>query len=185
MGVGRLDEAIAEHRRALELDPLSVVTNGNLGNDFYNERQYDQAIEQLRKMIELDPNYISAHDALGMAYVQKSMYKEGIAEFEKGLAISPDNPEPLSRLGYAYAVSGRRAEAQNVLTRLNELSKQKYVSPAFIAIVYAGLGDKDKAFESLQKAYDDRSIGAVAAVNVSPSGILCARTRASPTCSAA
>jgi len=168
MEAGRLDEAMVEHRRALELDPLSVVTNGDLGTDFYFKRQYDQAIEQLRKTIELDPNYVSAHDALGMAYVQKSMYKEGIAEFEKGLAISPNNPGPLSRLGYTYAVSGKRAEAQNVLGRLNQLSRQKYVSPGLIAFVYAGLRDKDQAFESLQKAYVDKSVGSSTSVNVSP-----------------
>jgi serine/threonine protein kinase/TolB-like protein/Flp pilus assembly protein TadD len=166
--MGRLDEAMAEHRKALELDPLSVVTNGNLGTDFYEKRQYDQAIEQLRKTIELDPNFLSVHHNLGVAYVQKSMYKEGIAEIEKGLAISPDNPGPLSRLAYAYAVSGRRAEARNVLGRLNRLSKQRYVSPGLIAFVFAGLGDKDQAFESLQKAYDDRSIGSATAVKVSP-----------------
>ena len=140
----------------------------NLGTDLYYKRQYDQAIEQMQKTIELDPNYVSVHDALGMVYVQKSMYKEGIAEIEKALAISPDNPGPLSRLGNAYAVSGRRTEAQNVLGRLKQLSKQKYVSSALFAFVYAGLGEKDQAFESLQKAYDDRSIGSLTSVNVSP-----------------
>jgi tetratricopeptide (TPR) repeat protein len=166
--MGRLDEAMAEHRRALELDPLSVVTNENLGVDFYDKRQYDQAIEQLRKTIELDPNFLTVHDNLGMAYVQKSMYKEGIAEFEKGLAISPNNPGPLSRLGYAYAVSGKRAEAQKVIDQLNQVSKQRYVSPGLIAFVYAGLRDKDRAFKSLQKAYDDRSVGSATVVNASP-----------------
>ena len=96
------------------------------------------------------------------------MYKEGIAEFEKALAISPDNPRALSRLGYAYAVAGRRAEAQKVLDQLNELSKQKYVPQVQVALVYAGLGDKDHAFESLQKAYEDRSIGTVLALKVDP-----------------
>jgi serine/threonine protein kinase/tetratricopeptide (TPR) repeat protein len=166
--MGRLDEAMAEHRRALELDPLSVVTNGDLGTDFYEKRQYGQAIEQMQKTIELDPNSVSVHYVLGMVYVQKSMYKEGIAEIEKGLAISPDTPGPLSRLGYAYAVSGRRGEAQKVIDQLNQLSKQRYVSPGLIAFVYASLGDKDQAFESLQRAYDDRSIGSVTAPKVSP-----------------
>ena len=87
-----------------------------------------------------------------MAYVQKSMYKEGMAEFEKALVISPGNTYALSELGYAYAVAGRRAEAQKVLDQLNELSKQKYVPAASRVRIYAGLGEKDKAFEWLEKS---------------------------------
>ena len=155
--MGRLAEALAENRRAVELDPLSAVMNLNLGQDFYYERQSDQAIEQLRKSVELDPNYTTAHQYLGLAYLQKSMNKEAMAEFEKAVAISPDNPTAITRFGYGYAVAGRRAEAQKVLDQLNQLSKQKYVSAELVALVYVGLGDKDRAFESLQKAYEDRS----------------------------
>ena len=86
------------------------------------------------------------------------MYKEGIAEFEKELAISPGSQSTIG-LGYAYAVAGRKAEAQKVLDRLNELSKQKYVPAVVRARIYAGLGEKDKAFEWLEKGYEDRSIG--------------------------
>ena len=159
--MGRFDEAMAEHRRALELDPLSAIMNLDLAQDFFEARQYDQAIEQLRKTIELDPSFAQAHEYLGLAYVQKSMNKEAMAEFEKALAISPNAPPVLARLGYAYAVAGRRAEAQKVLDKLNRLSKRKYVSPMYIALVYLGLEDKDDAFDSLQKAYEDRSIGLV------------------------
>jgi eukaryotic-like serine/threonine-protein kinase len=156
--MGRLEEAIAEHKRALELDPLSVIINRALGLDFYEARQYDQAIEQEQKALELDPNSLQALAELGRAYVQKSMYKEGIAEFEKELAISPDSLQGLTSLGYAYAVAGRRAEAQKVLDQLAERSKQEYVTTAASAIIYAGLGEKDKAFEWLEKGYEDRSI---------------------------
>jgi tetratricopeptide (TPR) repeat protein len=159
--MGRLGEAIAEHKRALELDPLSLVINRALGLDFYDARQYDQAIEQERKTLELDPNFLQAHDTLGSAYVQKSMYKEGTAEFEKELAISPSYAVALSWLGYADAVAGRRAEAQKVLDQLNDLSKQKYVSPIGRARIYAGLREKDQAFEWLEKGYEDRSIPAL------------------------
>ena len=85
------------------------------------------------------------------------MYKEGIAEIEKTLTNSPGNTLALSYLGYAYAAAGGRADAQKVLDQLDELSKQKYVSAASVAIIYAGLGEKDKAFEWLGKAYDERS----------------------------
>jgi Flp pilus assembly protein TadD len=86
------------------------------------------------------------------------MYKEGIAEFEKVLAISPGNPSGLLDLGYAYAVTGRRAEAQKALDQLNELSKQKYVPPYHRAVICVGLGEKDQAFEWLEKAYVDHFI---------------------------
>ncbi len=155
---GRLDEAIAETKRALELDPLSLVTNSLLGESYYFARRYDQAIEQLQKTLELDPNFLLAQDTLGHAYVQKSMYKEGIAEFQKALATFPGNAVALSGLGYAYAVSGRRAEGQKVLDQLTETSKQKYVPAASRAAIYVGLGEKDKAFEWLGKAYEERSI---------------------------
>ena len=155
--MGRREEAIAEHKRALELDPLSLIINRSLGLAFYEARQYDQAIEQEQKTLELDPNFLPAHDSLGLAYLQKSMYKEGIAEFEKLLAISPGNLLGLSDLGYAYAVTGRRAEAQKVLDQLSELSKQKYVPAEDLARIYAGLSEKDKAFEWLQKGFDEHS----------------------------
>jgi TolB-like protein/DNA-binding winged helix-turn-helix (wHTH) protein/Tfp pilus assembly protein PilF len=169
--MGRFEEAIAELKRALELDPLSVIGNRELGYfGFYYARKYDQAIEQARKTQELDPN--EGHVFLGAAYLQKSMYKEGIAEFEKALASSPNGIGyaigPQTGLGYAYAVAGKRPEAQKVLDQLNQLSKQKYVSGVDLAIVYAGLGDKDKAFEYLERSYDDRSLGNLTGIKVDP-----------------
>jgi TolB-like protein/tetratricopeptide (TPR) repeat protein/predicted Ser/Thr protein kinase len=157
--MGRLTESAAEFKRALELDPLSLVNNRNQGWLFYFARQNDQAIEQLRKTLEMDPNFVLVHAYLGKAYLQKSMYKEGTSECEKELAIFPNNTWALAVLGYAYAVAGRRAEAQRVLDQLDELSKQKYVSPIAAAQTYAGLGEKDKTFEWLEKAYEDRSTG--------------------------
>jgi non-specific serine/threonine protein kinase len=155
---GRLEEAIAEHKRALELDPLSLAVNRNLGLTFYLAQEYYQAIDQLQKTLEMDPNFVLTHDYLGLAYVQQGMYKESIAQCEKASVIFRGSPFTLSALGYVYAVSGKRAEAQKVLDQLNELSKQKYVSARFVGSIYAGLGEKDAAFESLKKAYDDRSL---------------------------
>jgi serine/threonine protein kinase/Tfp pilus assembly protein PilF len=160
-GMGRFDEAIAEGKRSVELDPLSLLNNRVLGQTFFFARKYDQAIEQFRKTLDLDPNFIFGHLLLGRAYFQKSMYKEALAEFEKELMIFPGSTGALSYLGYAYAVEGRRSEAQKILDQLNELSKQKYVPVTRRATIYAGLGEKDKAFEWLEKAYEDRSIGAV------------------------
>jgi serine/threonine protein kinase/Tfp pilus assembly protein PilF len=159
--LGRFEEGIAEEKRAVELDPLSLLHNRVLGQAFFEARQYDNAIEQYRKTLELDPNFTGGHQLLGEAYLQKSMYKEGIAEIEKELVISPNSPAALAQLGYGYALEGKRAEAQKVLDQLNERSKQRYVSPANRAFIYAGLGDKDRAFEWLEKGYAERSVGAI------------------------
>jgi eukaryotic-like serine/threonine-protein kinase len=156
---GRVEDAIADSKRALELDPLSLIVNIGLGDAFYLARQYDRAIGQYRKTLDLDPNYLSAHARLGRAYLQESMYREGIAEFEKMSLISPGDTEAVSDLGYAYALAGRRAEAQKVLDQLKELSKRKYVPAGSIAQIYVAFGEKDKAFEGLEKAYNERSLG--------------------------
>jgi TolB-like protein/DNA-binding winged helix-turn-helix (wHTH) protein/Tfp pilus assembly protein PilF len=165
---GRMDEAIAEMKLTLELDPLSINNNDTLGIAFFLARQYDRAIEQGAKTLELDPNFVEAHYFRGIAYLKKSMYREGMVEFEKGVAISPANPLTLTGLGYGYAVTGRRAEAQKVLDKLAELSKSEYISPVWRAKIYAGLQEKDIAFEWLEKAYDDRSIVSVGFIKPNP-----------------
>jgi serine/threonine protein kinase/tetratricopeptide (TPR) repeat protein len=156
--MGRFDEGVVELKRALELDPLSTPNNHALGLGFFGAGQYDQVIEQERKTLDLDPNFILAHFILGVGYIQESMYREGIAESEKAVAISPSNTLALGGLGYAYAAAGRRLEAQKVLDQLTDLAKQQYVPAASRAVIYVGLGEKDKAFEWLEKGYVDRSI---------------------------
>jgi len=159
--MGRPEEAIEELKRAVQLDPVSPISNQFLAGAFYLARQYDQAIEQERKTLDLDANFIMAHRYLGLSYVQKSMYKEGIAEFEKAVAISSGNTLLLSGLGYAYAASGRRADAQKMLDQLSEISKQKYVPAAYRAYIYVALGEKDRAFESLERGYEERLISVI------------------------
>jgi serine/threonine protein kinase/Flp pilus assembly protein TadD len=155
---GKFEESIAEHNRALELDPLSLAVNRNLGLALLIARHYDPAISQLRKALEMDPGFVLARDYLGIAYAKKGMYKEAVTECEKAAAIVSATPYALSALGYVYAVSGKKAEAQNVLDRLNGLSEQRYISSRFAAGVCAGLGDKDKTFDLLRAAYEDRSL---------------------------
>jgi len=165
---GRLNEAIAESKGNLELDPISLGNNVDLGVEYFLARQYDQVIAQERKVLELDPNYIDAYYFRGIAYLKKSMYKEGKADLERGVAIAPASEVALTGLGYGYAVTGRRAEAHGVLDKLNELSKQKYVSPIWRVKIYAGLVEKDKAFEWLEKAYEDHSIVSVGYIKTNP-----------------
>ncbi|HEY3132941.1 MAG TPA: winged helix-turn-helix domain-containing protein [Acidobacteriota bacterium] len=154
--MGRTDEAIAQIRKAQELDPLSMVIAANLGLIFYHGRHYDRAIEECRKALELDSAFSRAHWYLGLAYAQQLRFEEAIAEFQQA-ARSGDVTFPLATLGHAYARAGRREEAQKVLSELMAASKQRYISPYAVATVYIGLGDKDRAFEWLEKAYQDRS----------------------------
>jgi eukaryotic-like serine/threonine-protein kinase len=155
---GHFEESIAEHRRALELDPLSLPIFRNLGLAYYLARQYDLAIEQLRKTREMDSSFVLTREYLGLAYLEKGMYKEAIVNCEEAAAPVSASPYAISALGYVYAVSGKKAEAQNVRDRLQKLSEQKYLSPRFMASICAGLGEKNKALESLSAAYEDRSL---------------------------
>jgi TolB-like protein/DNA-binding winged helix-turn-helix (wHTH) protein/Tfp pilus assembly protein PilF len=164
---GRLDEALAELKLTLELDPLSISENATLGAVLFLARQYDRAIEQEAKTLELDPNFFPAYYFRGLAYSEKSLHEQSMEEFRKGMAISV-NPGTLTGLGYGYAVTGRRDDAQKVLDKLNELSKHEYVSPVWRAKIYAGLGEKDSAFEWLEKAYEDRSIVSVGFIKRNP-----------------
>ncbi len=155
--MGRHGEAIAEKKRAVELDPLSLVMNRSAGWTFYFARHYDEAIEQYQKTLELDPNFTLAHLWLGEAYKQKGMHEQAIAELQRAMVLSGEDHAKLAALGHAYAFSGRRAEATKILEKLEEMSKRSYVPPYDFAVIFAGLGDKDKAVEWLQKAYEDRS----------------------------
>jgi eukaryotic-like serine/threonine-protein kinase len=156
--VGQFEESIAEHRRALELDPLSLPVNRNLGLAYYLARQYDLAIEQLRRTLEMDPGFALTREYIGLAYLEKGMYKEALEYCEEAGTPVSASPYAISALGYLYAVSGKPDEAQKVRDRLNRLSEQKYISPRFMASIYAGLGEKNKALESLSAAYEDRSL---------------------------
>lgn len=154
--VGRHEEALAEMRRSVELEPLSLILNSTLGRGLQFARRYDEAVEQLRKTLDMDPNFLAALSYLGKVYVDKGMNQEGIATLEKGLRLSPGNPTFLGALGYAYAVSGNHQAARRNLLELHLLSQDRYVPAYDAATVYAGLGEKDRAFEWLEKAYEQR-----------------------------
>ena len=155
--MGRVDEGISEARRSQQLDPLQQEHTLVLGWDLYLARRYDEAIEQYRKAIELEPNYWIGYSWLGHAYAQKRLWPEAVAAFQKARSIEDVIAEPLTGLGYVYAVSGQKEEARKVLDELKDRAKHPYVSAYLIATTYAGLGDKDQAFASLEKAYEARS----------------------------
>ena len=154
--MGRADEAIAEAKRGLQIDPLSTGLNGNLGSVFVFTHQWDKAIEQLRSSIDLDPNYWFDHYFLGRAYEQKERFPEAIAALKQAISLG-GTTEVWSSLGHAYAVSGKAEEAQKVIDHLNELSVHQYVAPYNFAVIYAGLGNKDEAFDWLNRAFQERS----------------------------
>ena len=161
IAMGRSRESLSEIKRARDLDPLSISTNFSLGWRLYMARQYGQAIEQLRNTIDMDPNFPLPHLVLGQAYEQSGLSQKAIEEFQKGASLSHNSAPMLSALAHAYAITGERVEAQRVLDHLIEESKQQYISPFYVAIVYGGLGEHEKAIDWLDKAYQDRSNGMV------------------------
>jgi serine/threonine protein kinase/Tfp pilus assembly protein PilF len=153
----RSDEAITEMKRAQELDPLSLIINTDLAKEYLYARQYDQAINQCEKTLELNPNFYRVYKYFGQAYVQTSQLEEAIQVFQNAKDLSKGHPAVLAWLGYVYGLSGRIIEAQGLFEELENISKQQYVSPIYYSFVHIGLGDIDRAFIWLEKAYDERS----------------------------
>jgi TolB-like protein/DNA-binding winged helix-turn-helix (wHTH) protein len=157
MAMGRFDDAWKEVNRAHELDPLSVAISTDIGFNHYYQQNYDAAISQLRATLAVSPKFPLAHLWLGRAYQQKKMYPEAIDEFNKTDDALPGWVVTIAGMGHAYGEWGHQAEAKQVLVRLNQMAREKYVTPYGVALVYAGLGDKDQAFAALNKAVAGRS----------------------------
>jgi len=166
--MGRFEEGTSTIMKALELEPLSLLINGNLGATFYFKKEYDKAIEQLLKTLEMDPNYLLSYWFLSGGYAGKGMWKEAIAAIEKAVALSEESPFFIGYLGWGYAISGKKAKARRTLNQLEELSKEKYVSPYYRALVYLGLGEKDRFFGYLEKAYEAREPLLVTTMKAAP-----------------
>ena len=146
--VGRHEEAIQESKRAHELDPLSIGIWSDIGHKYYFARDYDRAIEEYRKVLEMYPNS-GVQVSIALALSAKGLHNEAIEECLK-IDFKDWN------IGYIYGVAGKKKEAQEILDYYLELSKKEFVGPAFIAFIYIGLGEKDKAFEWLEKTYEQR-----------------------------
>jgi tetratricopeptide (TPR) repeat protein len=154
--VGRFDESVAELRRAQQLDPLSLEAGTFLGLSFLRAHQYDQAIEQLQKVLDMDATFWIARLYLGWVYEAKGQLPDALAELQRARQLNGSHLI-LGSLGQAYALSGKTDEAKKILKELLTDSRRRYVSSHSIAIIYAGLGEKDAPFEWLEKAYEQRS----------------------------
>ena len=164
---GRLKEAVQEMKKALELEPASLVMNTFMGATLCYAGRYDEAIDQCRRTVEMDPNFAVAHWHLGLAYEQKQVFDAAIEEFQKAISLSGGSPLMKAALGHAYAKSQKKHEANKILGELDELSKQQYVSAYEVAAIYVALRNNEQAFQLLGKAYTEHSFHLVY-LNVSP-----------------
>ena len=157
LAMGRIAESLDESKRALDLAPLDVALAVHLGSHYFWARQYDQALEATHKALEIDPNHHMPLDLLGSIYSEKGMYAEAIEAHQKAITASKGSTRYLAKLGYVYAMAGKRNEAEKTLKELKSLMRRQYVSAYYIAEVYTGLGEKDRALEWLEKAYEESS----------------------------
>jgi TolB-like protein/DNA-binding winged helix-turn-helix (wHTH) protein/Tfp pilus assembly protein PilF len=154
--LGRYDEALAEMRKAENLDPLSLIINADLAELLVLAHSYDESIRQSNKTIEMDPNFAMAHNQLAQGYLEKHMYGEAVTELQKAVQLSGGSPTCIANLARAYAASGKRNAAIRLLSGLQKRSNPTYSYGSEIATIYASLGDKDQAMTWLEKAYEER-----------------------------
>ncbi len=164
--LGRFDESLAEMKIARDLDPLSLVIIKDSGEVYYHARKYDQAIEFYRKALDMDSHFNLARRYLASAYLQKQEFSSAIAELET-VTKEEKNHDTLSELAFAYALSGRREEAEKILRDMKGMSARPSSQACNYAIVYTGLGNKDKAFEWLERAYREGA-GALTGLKADP-----------------
>ncbi len=153
----RLPQALAENSRTLELDPVSPVFNTVRAQILYSARNYDAAIAQGMRVVEQYPTYWLVYIWLGSAYREKKMYPQALEQLAKGRQLSGDQPVMVALYGHALGVSGDSAGARKALADLQRLSQSRYVSSLYFAAVHLGLGEKNKALDGLERAYQERN----------------------------
>ena len=154
---GRFEEGFAELKQALAVDPHSLIINATFGYAYIAARQYDLALEHLQKTLSMDQNFWLTHYYIGKAYVLKNQTAKGIEYMKEALRLS-DSPDVLAGLGYTYGISGNIEEAEKTLVEMDKLSSKRVVSPYHVAMIYAGLGEKEKALELLKLSLEQRSV---------------------------
>jgi TolB-like protein/Tfp pilus assembly protein PilF len=164
---GEFDRAIAEGKRAVELDPLSLVVNTDLAVDYTMARRYPEAIEQFNKILAMDPRFYYARWAFGLALQCNGQLPEAVAQYKKATELT-DDPFVLAWLAQAYAKAGQRDEALKLLAQMEELATKRYVGAWSFAIVHLALGEKEKAIDELERAFRERSDPFITFIKVSP-----------------
>jgi len=157
----RLNESMAEAKRAQELDPLSPIAS-ELGFVYLFMGRYDESIAQFQKALELYPGVAPIRAGLSWAYAKKQMFPQAVSEYDKipeqDKAVEAGNQFVAGGRGWVYAVSDRRTDALKIAKEFKDFSAHAYVDFYWSAVIYAGLGDKDEAFRSLERAYDQLSV---------------------------
>jgi TolB-like protein/Tfp pilus assembly protein PilF len=165
--LGKFDKAIAELKRAQQLDPLSLIINADLGVELVNARRYDEGIAQLRKTIEMDPRFYYAHWNLGTALQFNGQLRDAFAEYKTAAELS-DDPLLLGLLAQAHAKLGQRGEAVKMLEQLQQLAGRRYVANYVFAILHMALGEKDKAIDRFERAYHNHAGPDLILIKVDP-----------------
>ncbi|MEY2546310.1 MAG: hypothetical protein QOG48_1427 [Verrucomicrobiota bacterium] len=167
LALGRFDQAIAEGKRAVELDPLSLIINADYSWTYACAHRFDEAEKHARKTLEIDPNFFLAHYYLGGILQRKGRLKEAIAEFQKAVELNND-AYSIAMLGQAYARNGQREDAQKILARLTSEAKSRYIAPYAWALLYVGLGEKERALTELERAYQTGDNNYLFVIKVDP-----------------
>jgi len=154
--LGKYDEAIAEMKKAENLDPLSLIINSDLAELLVLAHSYDESIRQSHKTLDMDPGFALAHNQLGQAYLEKRMFGEAILELEKATQLSGGSPTCVANLARAYAASNRRADATKLLNDLKRRSTPGFLHASEVATIYVALGDEDQAMIWLERGYEER-----------------------------
>jgi len=150
-------ESMAEAKKAIDLEPLSSQFHLVFGVTLYQTRLYDQAVREFNNIIKNDPTFFPPHFFLGWwTYPEMGRFEEALIEAQKAIELTRGASIARASLGYAYAMAGKAGEAKRVLGELGEISKKTYLSPVAVAVIHARLGDKVRAFEYLEKAYEIR-----------------------------
>jgi tetratricopeptide (TPR) repeat protein len=153
---GRTEEEISELRKARELDPLSPSAITDLAAYLCFAGRFDEGMQLFQEVLKIDPDFVVAHYYLAQAYELQGKYPEAIAEVKKIRSPDATRYGPWL-LGHIYALQGRRREALEAVSQLQQLSKRTYVDPAYVGNIYAALGKKDLAFVWLDKAFEEHS----------------------------
>jgi tetratricopeptide (TPR) repeat protein len=156
--MGRFEEGLAHAKRAVELDPLTPARRGCIGLAYFFAREFDQALSAYREALDFDRN-VDFHFYFGWIYREKGLYEQAIEEYRRLLENNPGNPHALGHLGNTYARAGRAREARECLQKLKDRARDEKVGTYEVAFIHAALGEKDQAFEWLEKAYEERNQG--------------------------